>query len=161
MIGSDGEASQSFLRTARLIWRSARLRDCLPTRPWTGPLSAQRRGTLPLVQAALASQRNGMLSTHIRCRMTARRRATATVAFPMPRRRAMASPHVFSGELFVETAIGPLQPLPKSSECRHRHTSRCPDLYRSPPIGSAKGSIRSGQRPIVIDRTGPVDRRQP
>ena len=116
MIGSDGKASQSFLRTASLTWRSAPPRDCLPTRPWTGPLSAQRRGTLRQVQAALASQRNGVLSTHIRCRMIARRRATATVAFAIPRRRATETPHAFSGELRFEIRTR----IPAASTNAHR-----------------------------------------
>ena len=45
----------------------------------------------PKVQAALATagpfvQRNSVPSTHMRCRMTARRLATATMARRMPRR---------------------------------------------------------------------------
>jgi hypothetical protein len=45
-------------------------------------------------------QRNSLPSTHIRCRTTARRRATATMARRIPRRRATHMPHAFSHDQF-------------------------------------------------------------
>src|SRR5260370_3662071 len=56
----------------------------------------------PPVQATLGMaalsllQRNSLPSTHIRCRTTARRLATATMARPIPRRCATRMPHAFS-----------------------------------------------------------------
>src|SRR5438270_12141256 len=41
-------------------------------------------------------QRNSLPSTHIRCRTTARRLATATIARRIPRRLATRTPHAFS-----------------------------------------------------------------
>src|SRR6266699_4562874 len=46
-------------------------------------------------------QRNSLPSTHIRCRTTARRLATATMARRIPRRRATRRPHAFSHDHFL------------------------------------------------------------
>src|SRR6266550_2254088 len=52
--------------------------------------------------AALALfQRNSLPSTHIRCRTTARRLATATMARRIPRRWATRTPHAFSHDHFL------------------------------------------------------------
>src|SRR6516165_5381133 len=57
-----------------------------------------------LLHAATASaslrQRNWVPSIHIRCRMTARRRARATIAFLPPRRRASCMPQALSQDHF-------------------------------------------------------------
>src|SRR5215468_9171781 len=45
-------------------------------------------------------QLNSVPSTHIRCRMTASLRATATVAFRSPLRLASLIPHAFSADHF-------------------------------------------------------------
>jgi hypothetical protein len=55
--------------------------------------------------AAAASclvQRNSVPSTQIRCMMTASRRASATIAFFMPRRLAICIAQAFSHDHFVE-----------------------------------------------------------
>ena len=44
----------------------------------------------------LLLQRKSVSSTHMRCRITASRRATATAARRMPRRSATRRPHAFS-----------------------------------------------------------------
>src|SRR3954453_1370932 len=56
-----------------------------------------------IVGAAALSllQRNSLPSTHIRCRTTARRRATATMARHIPRRWATRMPHAFSHDHFL------------------------------------------------------------
>ncbi len=60
----------------------------------------------PKVQAALTVtagpllQRKSVPSTHMRCRITARRLATATMARRMPRRWAIRMPHAFSQDHF-------------------------------------------------------------
>src|SRR5258705_7971078 len=46
-------------------------------------------------------QRNSLPSTHIRCRTTARRLATATMARRIPRRWATRTPHAFSHDHFL------------------------------------------------------------
>ena len=46
-------------------------------------------------------QRNSLPSTHIRCRTTARRLATATIARRIPRRWATRTPHAFSHDHFA------------------------------------------------------------
>ena len=56
-----------------------------------------RRGA---TAAALFLQRNSVPSTHMRCRTTARRLATATMARRMPRRWATRKPHAFSHDHF-------------------------------------------------------------
>ena len=55
---------------------------------WLGRSTQAVVGSLP--------QRKSVPSTHMRCRITARRRPTATIAFCMPRRRAMAIPQALS-----------------------------------------------------------------
>src|SRR6516162_4487498 len=45
--------------------------------------------------------RNSLPSTHIRCRTTARRLATATIARRIPRRWATRTPHAFSHDHFA------------------------------------------------------------
>ena len=45
--------------------------------------------------------RNSLPSTHIRCRTTARRLATATIARRIPRRWATRTPHAFSHDHFL------------------------------------------------------------
>jgi hypothetical protein len=52
-------------------------------------------------RAGLASQRNSVLSRHMRCRTTASLRATATLALRAPIRWARACPQVFSQEGLV------------------------------------------------------------
>src|SRR5260370_23955564 len=60
----------------------------------------------PPVQATVGTvalsffQRNSLPSTHIRCRTTARRLATATMARRIPRRWATRMPHAFSHDHF-------------------------------------------------------------
>ena len=46
-------------------------------------------------------QRNSLPSTHIRCRTTARRLATATMARRIPRRWATRIPQAFSHDHFL------------------------------------------------------------
>jgi hypothetical protein len=65
---------------------------------------------LPAVHAAcgttaviLLLQRNSVPSSHMRCRTTARRLATATMARRMPRRWATRMPHAFSHDHFCRT----------------------------------------------------------
>src|SRR5690349_17819587 len=72
--------------------------------PEQNPLSPSVifRRSPPLVQAAVRTaalsllQRNSLPSTHIRCRTTARRLATATIARRIPRRWTTRTPHAFS-----------------------------------------------------------------
>jgi hypothetical protein len=68
--------------------------------------------------------------------MFAGRRTTATVAFAMPRRRAMASPHAFGGELRFDIR------RPGSNGFRQRLTSKCPDPGRSRQIDNVMASAR-------------------
>ena len=61
---------------------------------------------LPVQAAAGAAalslrQRNSLPSIHIRCRTTARRLATATMARRIPRRWATRMPHAFSHDHFL------------------------------------------------------------
>ena len=72
------------------------------TSPWQELLSAQTRRNLSrsnygaVTAASLFDQRNSVPSRHIRWRMTASLRATATVAFLWPIFRASRVPHAFS-----------------------------------------------------------------
>jgi hypothetical protein len=70
----------------------------------TGLVDGKARGQAPrLPHAATACllQRNSELSTHMRCRMTASLRATATRARAMPRRFATCMPQARSEHHFV------------------------------------------------------------
>jgi NhaP-type Na+/H+ or K+/H+ antiporter len=55
------------------------------------------------VAVILLLQRNSVPSSHMRCRTTARRLATATMARRMPRRWATRMPHAFSHDHFCRT----------------------------------------------------------
>jgi hypothetical protein len=72
----------------------------------TGTTSApplQAESAIPFFHAVTAClpQRNSDLSTHMRCRMTASLRATATRARAMPRRFATCMPQARSEDHFV------------------------------------------------------------
>src|SRR6266852_3572725 len=81
----------------------------LPEQNALSPLPAVFLRSPPPVQtqatvrtAALSFfQRNSLPSTHIRCRTTARRLATATMARRIPRRCATRMPHAFSHDHFL------------------------------------------------------------
>ena len=82
MMGSEGEAEQSEERPAEAEPRSLRTR--LVHRPREGYLSAEAELGVLLHAAAVSAslrQRNSVPSTHMRCMITARRRARATIAF--------------------------------------------------------------------------------
>src|SRR5204862_2228752 len=86
-----------------------------PTRRPRGDIFLPEQNTLSLadsfspssVQATAGTtvlsllQRNSLPSTHIRCRTTARRLATATMARRIPRRWATRTPHAFSHDHFL------------------------------------------------------------
>jgi hypothetical protein len=55
--------------------------------------------------AASLAQRNSVPSTHMRCMITASRRASATIAFFIPRRLAICIAHALSHDHFVERSM--------------------------------------------------------
>jgi hypothetical protein len=59
-----------------------------------------RTGQVPADTVSFV-QRNSVPSLHMRCMMTARRRASATMAFCRPRRLAMFIAHAFNDDHFV------------------------------------------------------------
>jgi hypothetical protein len=69
-------------------------RTHLAHRPRRGPRCRSRSVNRQAV-AGFALQRNSVFSIHMRCRMTASLRATATVAFDKPRRCAIRTPQAF------------------------------------------------------------------
>ena len=63
------------------------------------------RGFHAAAVACSRVQRNSVPSTHIRCRITARRRASATIAFFIPRRLAICIAQALSHDHFFERSI--------------------------------------------------------
>src|SRR5450631_2488026 len=59
----------------------------------------------PHAAAASRVQRNSVPSTHMRCRITANRRASATIAFFMPRRLAICIAQALSQDHFSERSM--------------------------------------------------------
>ena len=96
---SDERQVQADIRT-HLIHRPAR--DIVP--PLGGARVFLLSGLILRVHAAAASlvQRNSVPSTQMRCRTTANRRASATIAFFNPRRLAICIAHALSQDHFTE-----------------------------------------------------------
>jgi len=69
--------------------------------PWSGGNLNSSRHAAAVDVAACLPQRNSLPSAHMRCRMTASLRATATRARAMPRRLATFMPHARSADHFV------------------------------------------------------------
>jgi len=98
-LASDERKVQADMRT-HLIHRPAR--DIVP--PLGGARVFLLSGLILPAHAAAASlvQRNSVPSTHMRCRTTANRRASATIAFFNPRRLAICIAHALSQDHFTE-----------------------------------------------------------
>src|SRR5215468_2895189 len=93
--------------------------------------------------------RNSLPSTHIRCRTTARRLATATIARRIPRRWATRTPHTFSHDHF---------PLRVSSTCAASYSIvRSRACAWSTSLVSC-GLIQRGSTVASIPRLPPSDR---
>ena len=117
IMGSEDEVEQSKWRPCRqtgrqvqadmrthLIHRPAR--DIFPPARWSSSflLSDLIFHGFHAAAAAACSrvQRNSVPSTHMRCMITASRRASATIAFFMPRRLAICIAQAFSQDHFLE-----------------------------------------------------------
>ena len=141
---------QSEHRPAEAEPRS--LRTYLIHRPREGCSSAGAELNILVQAAALASlrQRNCVPSVHIRCRMTARRRAKATIAFLPPRRRATCIPQALSQDHFLGTCEEHLRCL---VECRPHHG--VPTL-RDPPVVVRFAGLKAAryQADMRADRPG-------
>ena len=113
IMGFEDEVEQSLPRPCRrqvqadmrthLIQRPAR--DTISTAWWSSSflLSCVLSGS----HAAVASlvQRNSVLSTQMRCMITANRRASATIALFIPRRLAICIAQALSHDHFLERSM--------------------------------------------------------
>src|SRR3974390_3883284 len=100
---SDRWQAQADIRS-RLIHRPAR--DIMP--PCGGTRVFSYLDLIFHYHAAAAScrvQQNSLPSTQMRCMMTASRRASATIAFFMPRRLAICMAQALSQDHFLERII--------------------------------------------------------
>ena len=95
-MGSEDEVEQSVKRAGSVEFQPSRYTQSDELTP---PIVPDGTSMLKLIyapnrqaMAGRALQRNSELSIHIRCRMTASLRATATVAFGKPRRCATRMP---------------------------------------------------------------------
>lgn len=84
-------------------WRHPRIRPHPTSVPATGPRAPAAAAMPPAASGCQAGmvwrlQRNSVPSTHMRCRMTASLRASATLARCMPRRRATRNAQALSAE---------------------------------------------------------------
>src|SRR6202048_2985380 len=116
-MGFEDEAEQSYGRPCRLTdSRSKRTYELTSSVVREGHHSTARWSSSVLLShlilngsyAAATSlvQRNSVPSTQMRCRLTANRRASATIAFFLPRCRAIFMAQALSHDhLFVRTSI--------------------------------------------------------
>jgi hypothetical protein len=112
IMGSEDEAEQSNGRPCRQTTAGPSGHAISPhpssreghrsTARWSS--SFLLSGLILPAHAAAASlvQRNSVPSTHMRCRTTANRRASATIAFFIPRRLAICIAHALSQDHFTE-----------------------------------------------------------
>jgi hypothetical protein len=120
----NGASAVSLIESSQKIGRSHHRH-----RPSRDIFSRRAAGTFGLVIARYAAtsffdQLNSVRSIHMRCRMTASLRATATVAFRSPFRLASLIPQAFSPDHFGTRVSN--TPAASKSNCvawRH-HTSR-------------------------------------
>src|SRR3954449_13318015 len=149
----DGVRSASVgMSTTRFLRTEDHSRNGAPaiavTSPWQELLSAQPRRNLlwsdqeAVTAASLVDQRNSVPSRHIRWRMTASLRATATVAFLWPIFRASRVPHALS----VDQRDTRFRMIPDASY-RYVRVSRSPQreilpVYRPTGSGAASGRHR-------------------
>ena len=95
-----------------------------------------------------AVQRKSVSSRHMRCRMIASLRATATIAFWIPRRLAMAMPHALRG--FQRPCdLGLIPRLYQSGEtARIGRVSKCGDAMMRVALYEAAFVALNGRRCI-------------
>ena len=108
-------------------------------------------GLMPCASHAAAAcsrvQRNSVPSTHMRCMVTASRRAKATIAFFNPRRLAIAIAHALSQDHFV-VRTSRIWPLRRGSPASsHLRTGISHRFDRSRPIDTWTASVRTPPRP--------------
>ena len=107
------------------------------SRPWITRFSSRRLSAA----AGCLPQRNSDLSTHMRCRMTARLRATATRARTMPRRFAICMPKARSEDQIKQLGL----PVPAAVQRPN---------YTVEQYGSGASLVQSSRYEIVIRRPG-------
>src|SRR5215472_7055297 len=76
-------------------------------------------------------QRNSVPSTHMRCMITANRRARATIAFFIPRRLAICIAQALSQDHFVERSIEQFN----RADPDHEHCERYGVVVKPIPLG--------------------------
>jgi len=96
---------------------------------------------------SLLLQRNLVPSIHMRCMMTASRRATATIARFMPRCRAIFMPQALSHDHLPLWVIRTRPPRTTSRASWRLRISRCPPFGRSRPIAAGAASGRRRHQP--------------
>src|SRR5262245_9272831 len=117
-MGFEDKAEQSFGRPCRQFdGRSKRTYDLTPSIVPRGtsfhrsvelefpPIGFDPHGLHAAAAACFRLQRNSVPSTHIRCMITANRRASATIAFFMPRRLAICIAQALSHDHFFERSM--------------------------------------------------------
>ena len=116
IMGSEDEAEQSVRRPCRPVWTTGSSRHANSPHPssreghhstarWSSSFLLSRL-ILPGFHAAAGTcsrvQRNSVPSTQMRCIITAKRRARATIAFFIPRRLAICIAQALSHDHFFD-----------------------------------------------------------
>jgi hypothetical protein len=100
---SDGRSKRKYELTSSIVPRGTSFHRRVELQ--FSPIWFDRSRCYATAAACSRVQRNSVPSIHIRCMITANRRAKATIAFFIPRRRAICMAHALSQDHFFERSM--------------------------------------------------------